>query len=148
MSLFSGGGSLDRGLEEGGAVVFNSAVDFSQHAMHTQRANSKNPEAMSLFCGSVDDHFNAALKGNRPNIIPQVGDVDLIAAGSPCPGFSALQRNFLSEQSLRNASHITTFCSYVDLYRPLYGVLENVVNMSTPNLLRLRSGRHMSAKGS
>ncbi|CAN9151930.1 unnamed protein product [Alternaria alternata] len=131
MSLFSGGGSLDRGLEEGGAVVFNSAVDFSQHAMHTQRANSKNPEAMSLFCGSVDDHFNAALKGNRPNIIPQVGDVDLIAAGSPCPGFSALQRNFLSEQSLRNASHITTFCSYVDLYRPLYGVLENVVNMAS-----------------
>jgi DNA (cytosine-5)-methyltransferase 1 len=131
MSLFSGGGSLDRGLEEGGAVVFNSAVDFSQHAIHTQRANSKNPEAMSLFCGSVDDHLNAALKGNRPNIIPRVGDVDLIAAGSPCPGFSALQRNFLSEQSLRNASHITTFCSYVDLYRPLYGVLENVVNMAS-----------------
>jgi DNA (cytosine-5)-methyltransferase 1 len=131
MSLFSGGGSLDRGLEEGGAVVFDSAVDFSQHAIHTQRANSKNLEAMSLFCGSVDDHFNAALKGNRPNIIPQVGDVDLIAAGSPCPGFSALQRNFLSEQSLRNASHITTFCSYVDLYRPLYGILENVVNMAS-----------------
>ncbi|KAH6839848.1 S-adenosyl-L-methionine-dependent methyltransferase [Alternaria alternata] len=131
MSLFSGGGSLDRGLEEGGAVVFNSAVDFSQHAIHTQRANSNNPEAMSLFCGSVDDHLNAALEGNRPNIIPRVGDVDLIAAGSPCPGFSALQRNFLSEQSLRNASHITTFCSYVDLYRPFYGVLENVVNMAS-----------------
>jgi DNA (cytosine-5)-methyltransferase 1 len=131
MSLFSGGGSLDRGLEEGGAVVFNSAVDFSQHVIHTQRANSKNPEAMSLFCGYVDDHLNAALEGNRPNVIPRVGDVDLIAAGSPCPGFSALQRNFLSEQSLRNASHITTFCSYVDLYRPLYGVLENVVNMAS-----------------
>lgn len=131
MSLFSGGGSLDRGLEEGGAVVFNSAVDFSPHAIHTQRANAKNPKAMSLFCGSVDDHLNAALKGSRPKLIPRVGDVDFIAAGSPCPGFSLLQRNPFSEPSLRNASHISTFCSYVDLYRPLYGILENVVNMAS-----------------
>ncbi|KAG9190111.1 DNA (cytosine-5)-methyltransferase 1 [Alternaria panax] len=131
MSLFSGGGSLDRGLEEGGAVAFHSAVDFSQHAIHTQRANSKTPKTMCLFCGSVDDHFNAALEGNKLNLVPRVGEVDFIAAGSPCPGFSALQHNFLSKQSLRNASHISTFCSYVDLYRPLYGVLENVVNMAS-----------------
>ncbi|KAF7670646.1 hypothetical protein GT037_011225 [Alternaria burnsii] len=131
MSIFSGGGSLDRGLEEGGAVVFNSAVDLSKYAIHTQRANSKNPEAMYLFCGYVDDHFNAALKGNKPKVVPQIGEVDFIAAGSPCPGFSLLQRDPFGEQSLRNASHITTFCSYVDLYRPLYGVLENVVNMAS-----------------
>jgi DNA (cytosine-5)-methyltransferase 1 len=131
MSLFSGGGSLDRGLEEGGVVVFKFAVDSSEHAIHTLRANSKNPEAMCLFCGYVDDHFNAALNGSKPKLVPRVGHVDLIAAGTPCPGFSTMQRNFLSEPSLENASHITTFCSYVDLYRPLYGVLENVVNMSS-----------------
>jgi DNA (cytosine-5)-methyltransferase 1 len=28
-----------------------------------------------------------------------------------------------------NASHISTFCSYVDLLRPEYGILENVVSM-------------------
>ncbi|CAG5184758.1 uncharacterized protein ALTATR162_LOCUS11067 [Alternaria atra] len=131
MSLFSGGGSLDRGLEEGGAVTFDSVVDFSQHAIHTQRANSKSPETMCLFCGSVDDHFSAALKGDKSKLVSRVGSVDFIAAGSPCPGFSALQQNFLSEKSLRNASHISTFCSYVDLYRPLYGILENVVNMAS-----------------
>ncbi|KAI4931770.1 hypothetical protein J4E85_004367 [Alternaria conjuncta] len=131
MSIFSGGGSLDRGLEEGGAVTFHSAVDFSPHAIHTQRANSKSPETMHLFCGSVDDHFDAALKGNKPDLVPQVGEVDFLAAGSPCPGFSALQHNILSPQSLKNASHISTFCSYVDLYRPLYGILENVVNMAS-----------------
>ncbi|KAH6851486.1 hypothetical protein BKA58DRAFT_395043 [Alternaria rosae] len=131
MSIFSGGGSLDRGLEEGGAVTFRSAVDFSPHAIHTQRANSKSLETMCLFCGSVDDHFDAALKDNKPNLVPRVGEVDFIAAGSPCPGFSALQQNILSEQSLKNASRISTFCSYVDLYRPLYGILENVVNMAS-----------------
>jgi DNA (cytosine-5)-methyltransferase 1 len=86
---------------------------------------------MCLFCGSVDDHFSAALKGDKSKLVPRIGNVDFIAAGSPCPGFSALQQHFLSEQSLRNASHISTFCSYVDLYRPLYGVLENVVNMAS-----------------
>ena len=37
----------------------------------------------------------------------------------------------LSEQSLTYASHVTTFCTAVDLYRPLYGILENVVNMAS-----------------
>ena len=37
----------------------------------------------------------------------------------------------MSDQSLTYASHVTTFCSAVDLYRPLYGVLENVVNMAS-----------------
>jgi DNA (cytosine-5)-methyltransferase 1 len=45
-----------------------------------------------------------------------------------------LQQNFLSEQSLRNASHISTFCSFVDLYRPQYGILENVVNMASTRI--------------
>lgn len=37
----------------------------------------------------------------------------------------------LSQQSLTYASHVTTFCTAVDLYRPLYGILENVVNMAS-----------------
>jgi DNA (cytosine-5)-methyltransferase 1 len=45
-------------------------------------------------------------------------------------GFSLLQQNILSETSLKNASHITTFCSAVDTYRPQYAVLENVVSMA------------------
>ncbi|KAF1942462.1 hypothetical protein EJ02DRAFT_422207 [Clathrospora elynae] len=131
LSIFSGGGSLDRGLEEGGAVEFQTAVDFSAQAIHTQRANTRSPDTMRLYCGSVDDFFKAALLGNDPQLVAPVGEVDFIAAGSPCPGFSALQQDFLSQVSLRNASHISTFCSFVDLYRPQYGVLENVINMAS-----------------
>lgn len=36
----------------------------------------------------------------------------------------------MSAVSLRNASHISTFCSFVDLYRPQFGILENVVRMA------------------
>ncbi|KAF3050957.1 DNA methyltransferase Dim-2 [Didymella keratinophila] len=86
---------------------------------------------MRLFCGSVDDYLKVLLSGDKNRSVARVGEVDVIAAGSPCPGFSALQQNMLSEQSLTYASHITTFCTAVDVYRPLYGVPENVVNMAS-----------------
>jgi DNA (cytosine-5)-methyltransferase 1 len=35
---------------------------------------------------------------------------------------------------MRNASHVSTFCSFLDLYRPEYGVLENVVSMAHERL--------------
>lgn len=86
LSIFSGGGSLDRGLEEGGAVEFETVVDFSSAACHTQRANAKDPSKMRIFCGSVDDFLKRALHGTDPKLIPRVSEVEFIAAGSPCPG--------------------------------------------------------------
>lgn len=85
LSIFSGGGSLDRGLEEGGAVRFDTAVDFSPHAIHTQRANRKS-SGMRLYCCSVDDYLRLAFSGKQHSSVVHVGCVDLIAAGSPCPG--------------------------------------------------------------
>ncbi|UPX09806.1 DNA (cytosine-5-)-methyltransferase [Ascochyta rabiei] len=131
LSLFSGGGGLDRGLEEGGAVEFQTSVDYDPAAIHTQRANCHDPQNMRLFCGSVDDYLQKLLSAIQSNDVACVGKVDLIAAGSPCPGFSALQQNMLSQQSLTHASHVTTFCTAVDVYRPLYGILENVINMAS-----------------
>ncbi|KAL6707786.1 hypothetical protein ACN47E_003686 [Coniothyrium glycines] len=131
LSLFSGGGSLDRGLEAGGSVKFRSVVDISSSAIHTQRANAKSPGSIRFYCGSVDDFLNAALLDRESKLVARIGEVDFLVAGSPCPGFSVLQQNFMSPSSLRNASHITTFCSFVDHYRPRYGILENVVNMAS-----------------
>lgn len=86
LSLFSGGGGLDRGLEEGGAVEFQTSVDYDSAAIHTQRANCKDPQKMRLFCGSVDDYLHSLLSGDNNRLVARVGEVDLIAAGSPCPG--------------------------------------------------------------
>ena len=86
LSLFSGGGGLDRGLEQGGAVEFDTSVDYESAAIHTQRANCKNPQSMRLFCGSVDDYLNILLSGERDRSVARIGEVDFIAAGSPCPG--------------------------------------------------------------
>jgi DNA (cytosine-5)-methyltransferase 1 len=38
--IFSGSANLNRGLEEGGAVDFYFAVDFSAKAIHRQRPNA------------------------------------------------------------------------------------------------------------
>lgn len=123
LGLFSGCGNLDRGLEEAGAVQFKTAVDYNAEAVHTLRANARYTD-LKLWLGSVDDYLAAALSAS------DMEEFAVIAAGSPCPGFSTLQQDWLSKQSLKNASHVTTFCSFVDLYRPKWALLENVVNMA------------------
>lgn len=131
MGIFCGGGNLDRGLEDGGAVEFEHAIDFAEHALHTYRANSKNPEGMNLFLGSVDDYLAQAIAGSTRSVIARIGDVDVLAAGSPCPGFSQVNvRKHHEEKALRNSSMVASVISYVDLYSPKYCFLENVVPMT------------------
>ncbi|KAF1963369.1 hypothetical protein CC80DRAFT_4233 [Byssothecium circinans] len=131
LSLFSGAGNLDKGLEEAGAVEFNGSVDMSPEAIQTLYANAERPDQLKLWLGSVDDNLKALLHAKDMHLVAQIGEVAVISAGSPCPGFSSLQSNWLSEQSCRNASHVTTFCSYVDIYRPKWAFLENVVTMAS-----------------
>ncbi|USP80026.1 uncharacterized protein yc1106_07300 [Curvularia clavata] len=130
LSLFGGGGLLDRGLEEGGAVEFRTVVDSNVYAIRTQQANIKCRKKVCLYCGSVNDFLDSALKGDV-EVVAEVGEVEFIAAGCPCIAFSALQLNTKSIKSLYNASLISSFCSSVDLYRPLYAVLENVLEISS-----------------
>ncbi|KAH7410410.1 S-adenosyl-L-methionine-dependent methyltransferase [Phaeosphaeria sp. MPI-PUGE-AT-0046c] len=130
LSMFSGGGNLDRGLEEGGAVEFQHAIDMEAPAIHTQIANAKDPSKLQCFYGSVDDYMHLLLEGAKHDFIALAGAVDFIAAGSPCPGFSTLQQDIFSKTSIEHASHITSFCSAVEVYHPKYAILENVVSMA------------------
>ncbi|KAK4613946.1 DNA (cytosine-5)-methyltransferase 3 [Fulvia fulva] len=129
MGIFCGGGTFDRGLEEGGSVDFHYAVDWAEHALHSHRANVLKPETVKYFLGSVDDCLANAMKGNKNVAGP--GQVELISAGSPCPGFSRLQMDQLSDKSRRNASMVASVVAYVDFYVPEYFVLENVVSMTS-----------------
>ncbi|KAI5244950.1 S-adenosyl-L-methionine-dependent methyltransferase [Aureobasidium subglaciale] len=131
MGIFCGAGALDRGLEEGGGLEFKWGIDIAQHALHSYRANSREPEKLSLFLGSVDDYLAKAIQGSADHRIAAIGDVDVLAAGSPCPGFSVLQPDKNSIPSLRNCSLVASVCSYVDLFMPTYLVLENVIGMAS-----------------
>jgi DNA (cytosine-5)-methyltransferase 1 len=129
LSLFSGGGSFDRGLEAAGGVAFKDTVDFCEWAVLTQKANAEHSSDCRFYKASVDDFLKAAILNSDLTRIPSIGSVQIVAGGSPCQGCSTLQRDKFSAESLRNVSHITTICSYVDVYRPEYAILENVVNV-------------------
>jgi DNA (cytosine-5)-methyltransferase 1 len=130
MGIFCGGGNFDRGLEDGGAVEFRYAVDWASRAIHSYRANVHDPENVKFFLGSVNDYLAQAIAGSRYHYIARIGDVEFLGGGSPCPGFSNMQLNKQSPQSLRNASMVASVVSYVDFYCPKYCILENVVSMT------------------
>lgn len=132
LSLFSGGGNFDRGLEEGGCVCTKWAVEWNSFAAHTYRANCKVPDDTQIFLGSVDEFLARAIDGKTSKLVPQIGEVDCICGGSPCQGFSMMQSNTQSTQSLTNASKVASIAAYIDHYRPSYALLENVVSMTRP----------------
>ncbi|KAG4026576.1 hypothetical protein MFRU_039g00540 [Monilinia fructicola] len=137
LDLFCGGGNFGRGLEEGGALHNRWAVDLFPAAVQTYSANLKDPEKTNIFFGSVNDMLAQAFDGNPQNLeIPLPGDVDVISAGSPCQGFSKMNANKKSEQSLRNQSLVASVAAYIDFYRPKYGLLENVLSMAQRGLGR------------
>lgn len=132
LDMFCGGGNFGRGLEEGGAIKFTHAVDMEPNAIATYYANTEDPKMTQFFCGSVDDMLIQALGGNLKGTlgIPMPGDIDFIAAGSPCVGYSALNPNKDSAQGLKNQSLIADVAAMIDFYRPRYALLENVLTMA------------------
>ena len=130
MDLFCGGGNFGRGLEEGGALEMRWAIDIDTHAMHTYRANLRDPARVGLFLGSAIDYLSRAMNGFCNDVVAQPGEVEAIAAGAPCVGFSKLNQHRADDKSLRNNSLIALFAAYVDFYRPKYAILENVPDVS------------------
>ncbi|KAI0404705.1 S-adenosyl-L-methionine-dependent methyltransferase [Xylaria palmicola] len=128
LDLFCGGGNFGRGLEEGGAVEMKWANDIWDKAIHTYMANAEfRPGSCTPFLGSIDNLLAHALQGNQR--MPAPGDVHFISAGSPCPGFSSLTMDKTTTGQRKNQSLVASFASFVELFRPLYGVLENVPQM-------------------
>ncbi|KAF5588212.1 DNA (cytosine-5-)-methyltransferase [Fusarium pseudocircinatum] len=126
LDLFCGGGNFGRGLEDGGAIEMRWANDFDAKAIHTYMANTAGPSEVSPFLGSIDDLQRLAIEGKFSDNVPPIGDVDFISGGSPCPGFSRLTNDKTTAAQRKNQSLVAAFASCVDLYRPRYGLLENV----------------------
>ena len=130
LDLYCGGGNFGRGLEEAGVVKMRYAVDWDASAIHSYRANTENAADVQYFLGSVNDYLRNALDGSAKPEVASIGNVELASGGSPCPGFSTMQPNKNSEQSLRFASMVASVVAFVDTYSPQYFILENVVTMS------------------
>jgi DNA (cytosine-5)-methyltransferase 1 len=73
LSLFSRGGSFDRGLEEGGVVHTRCAVESNKEAVHTYLANCS--DGTATFFGSVDEQLARAINGLFSKVVPKIGEV-------------------------------------------------------------------------
>lgn len=131
LDIFCGGGNFGRGLEEGGAVEFEWAVDWYNEAIHTYRANLKHQDEASIFHGSVNDFLTQAMQGKKNYRVAPYGEVEVIAAGSPCQGFSRANPLKGNDRALFNVSMVASVVAFVDFYRPKYALLENVKGMAT-----------------
>ena len=130
LDLFCGGGFLSHGLEESGAVRFVSAVDWSNPAIHTYKANMPIQDHTKLFRGSVNYYLSQALEGKGTDLVAHFGEIDMICAGHPCPGFSLANPNKGNERGLLHESMVASVLAFIDFYRPKYALMENVKGMA------------------
>lgn len=136
LDLFCGGGNFGRGLEDGGAVEVKWANDFNDIALHTYMANCPREGSVDPFLGSIDELNKRAIRGKFGKGIPQIGDVEFIAGGSPCPGFSNLTNDLTTDKQRKNQSLVAAFATSVDIHRPKFGLLENVPGIIQPQVSR------------
>jgi DNA (cytosine-5)-methyltransferase 1 len=110
LSLFSGAGGMDVGMEEAGFRVV-AASEMDKHACATFRENHPKTE---LLEGDLNDNFSKITKYN---------DIDLVFGGPPCQGFSVAGKMDVSDP---RSTLVFSFCDVVEKVRPKAFVMENV----------------------
>lgn len=119
IDLFAGAGGLSLGLEQAGFDVVG-AVEYDAIHMATHEYNF--PGAAHL-CASVSDISGSDILGK---VKLKRGEVDLMAGGPPCQGFSLIGKRALTDSRNRL---VFDFCRLVDEVSPRYFVMENVPGM-------------------
>ena len=116
VDLFCGAGGLSLGLEQAGLTV-ELGVDSWDLAVETYRANFNHPCLQSNVSGLHSDDLLALLPA---------GELDLVAGGPPCQGFS-IQR-IGADQDARNHLVLEFGRLAVEL-APRYILMENVLGL-------------------
>lgn len=125
IDLFSGAGGISHGLSRVGFDVL-AGVDFDQDAVATFQQNHPNARGLCLDIEKLAPEELARILGI------QIGEVDCIAGGPPCQGFSrnrALRHQngrFVDDPRNHLYWHFFTFVRHL---RPNYVILENVPDM-------------------
>ncbi|CAD7705413.1 unnamed protein product [Ostreobium quekettii] len=152
MDIFAGCGGLSEGLHKAGVVDTRWAIEYEEPAAEAFKLN--HPQA-AVFCNNSSTILMRAmtkcgLQGNcvgseevakdAANLpesvvaqLPAPGEVDFIAGGPPCQGYSGMNRFNKGDWSVTQNSMVMCFLSFADLYRPRFFLLENVRNFIVHN---------------
>jgi DNA (cytosine-5)-methyltransferase 1 len=128
LDLFAGCGGLTLGLREAGLDV-RWANEIDSHAAATHR--SAHP-GCKVFEEDIAVLLQRLLDGGSD--LPKPGDVDVVAGGPPCQGFSGYNRYRRSSDP--SNSLVELFLDVVAHVRPRYVLMENV-----PGMLSLGRGK-------
>ncbi len=122
VSLFSGAGGLDLGLERAG---FTARLGNDSDPAMAKTYTTRWPDAL-FHEGSVADLDEDKLRGMLGGAF---GDIDLLAGGPPCPAFSPSRFNRELPRGLDDPVSLETITGYLDvleLLRPRAFLVENV----------------------
>jgi DNA (cytosine-5)-methyltransferase 1 len=122
VDLFCGCGGIATGLREAGFDVL-AGVDIDKHYIASFRENFPDAQALTWDLSTVAPETLMRALGLSP------GELDLLAGGPPCQGFSKnvpRKQRFLDDT--RNLL-IKTFLDYCEALRPRMILLENVAEM-------------------
>ncbi|KAG2037322.1 S-adenosyl-L-methionine-dependent methyltransferase [Suillus americanus] len=136
LELFAGAGGLGTGLDMSGFVETRYAVEFSPGAARTYKQNHPNVTVYNQCTNVCLQHAIdvADGKNSRPlqtlgdkkrlPSMPKPGEVDFIYGGPPCQSFSKM--NHAKRDDDIRSTLVCNMIAYVEFYRPMYFLLENV----------------------
>ncbi len=125
IDLFAGCGGLSLGLHNAGwKGIF--AIEKSPFAFETLKFNlidNKNHFEWPDWLKAENHDINEVLKNNAKELKGLRGNVDLVAGGPPCQGFSMAGKRV--EEDMRNQL-VYSYINFIELVRPKMILFENV----------------------
>ncbi|RYE44751.1 MAG: DNA cytosine methyltransferase [Sphingobacteriales bacterium] len=125
IDLFAGCGGLSLGLHNAGwRGLF--AIEKSPDAFRTLKHNlidRKNHFDWPCWLSQSQHEIDEVIQNYEASLLALRGQVDLVAGGPPCQGFSSAGRR--QEDDVRNGL-INSYLKFVDLVRPKIIFFENV----------------------
>lgn len=125
VSLFSGAGGLDVGLEQTGGFKLLACVELEEQFCETLRLNRDrgrfgSPETKIIEADLSTYDPNELMR--ELNLLP--GELDVLVGGPPCQSFSTAGRRGTVEDP--RGQLIWDFLRFVEAFRPRYFLMENV----------------------
>ncbi|KAF7965632.1 hypothetical protein HWV62_42606 [Athelia sp. TMB] len=151
LELFAGAGGLGTGFDESGFVNTRWAVEFSPSAALTYRTNHPETivynqcsnvmlqDALDERDGKARDRPRDLHTGHELPMMPKRGEVDIIFGGPPCQSFSGANHHKKADDI--RSTLVCNMISYVEFYRPMYFLLENVLGLLHYKLLSRMIGQ-------
>lgn len=122
VDIFCGCGGISAGLREAGFSILAGA-DIEPNYICTFRLNFAEAEVITDDLSSLDPNILM----DRLEILP--GELDLLAGGPPCQGFSKNVPRSQRYLDLPNNRLMLTFIKYVEALKPKMVLMENVAEM-------------------